>query len=69
MTTLHEKIAELNSRLVDVAESSGVHILVNITVVDWDNYKRTMWISEWFPTEKLMYATLWQSELVYSSLK
>ena len=34
MTTLHEKITELNKRLIDVAESSGVHILINITVVD-----------------------------------
>lgn len=69
MTTLHEKITELNKRLIDVAESSGVHILINITVVDWDNYQRTMGNSSGFPTEKLMYAALGQAETVYSSIK
>lgn len=68
-TTLHEKITELNKRLIDVAESSGVHILINITVVDWDNYQRTMGNSAGFPTEKLMYAAIGQVETVYSSIK
>ena len=66
---LHEKIAELNSRLIDVAEIQWVHILINITVVDWDNYQRTMGNSTGFPTDKLMYAALWQVEHIYSSLQ
>lgn len=67
-TTLHEKIAELNSRLLDLAEWTGVHMLVNITIVEGDTYKRTMGLSSGFPSEKIMLAALGQSENVYSSL-
>lgn len=55
---LHEKISDLTSRLIDVAEKTGVHILINVTVVEDDKYLRTMGNSTGFPTDKLMYAAL-----------
>lgn len=66
MQTLHEKIKELNTRLLDVAEWTNVHILVNITLVEWDIYSRTTGISDWFPPDKLMYAALGQTENVFT---
>lgn len=69
MESLYEKVIELNGRLVDLAEKTNIHILVNITIVEWEMYSRTTGISEWFPQDQLLYAALGQSENIYKIIQ